>query len=65
MTELYIYGYLNRAQSSRRLSREIGRTVEGDVADRTARPDHKTIADFCKDNSRHPQCLRSSHSFRG
>ena len=48
--ELYIYGYLNRVQSSRRLEREAGRNVE--VMWLTGRlvPDHKTIADFRKDN---------------
>src|SRR5262249_23756851 len=47
---LYIYGYLNRAQSSRRLEREAGRNVE--VMWLTSRlvPDHKTIADFRKDS---------------
>src|ERR1700686_2372528 len=50
LLKLYIYGYLNRVQSSRRLEREAGRNVEvmwllGRVA-----PDHKTIADFRKDN---------------
>src|ERR1700740_2933660 len=48
--KLYIYGYLNRVQSSRRLERESGRNVE--VMWLTGRlvPDHKTIADFRKDN---------------
>src|SRR4029434_932030 len=52
LLKLYIYGYLNRVQSSRRLEREAGRTVE--VMWLTARlaPDHKTIADFRKDNGR-------------
>jgi transposase len=50
MLKLYIYGYLNRVQSSRRLEREAGRNVE--VMWLTGRlvPDHKTIADFRKDN---------------
>jgi transposase len=50
MLKLYIYGYLNRVQSSRRLERESGRNVE--VMWLTGRlvPDHKTIADFRKDN---------------
>src|ERR1700675_2541166 len=48
--KLYIYGYLNRVQSSRRLEREAGRNVEVMwLAGRLA-PDHKTIADFRKDN---------------
>jgi transposase len=49
LLKLYIYGYLNRVQSSRRLEREAGRNVE--VMWLTCRlvPDHKTIADFRKD----------------
>lgn len=51
LLKLYIYGYLNRVQSSRRLEREAARNVE--VMWLTCRliPDHKTIADFRKDNS--------------
>src|SRR3954469_2951528 len=50
LLKLYIYGYLNRVQSSRRLEREASRNVE--VMWLTSRlvPDHKTIADFRKDN---------------
>jgi len=50
LLKLYIYGYLNRVQSSRRLEREALRNVE--VMWLTGRlvPDHKTIADFRKDN---------------
>src|SRR4029434_10155852 len=50
LLKLYIYGYLNRVQSSRRLEREAGRNLE--VMWLTGRlvPDHKTIADFRKDN---------------
>src|SRR6266849_4135954 len=50
LLKLYIYGYLNRVQSSRRLEREAGRNVE--VMWLTCRlvPDHKTIADFRKNN---------------
>ncbi len=48
LLKLYIYGYLNRVQSSRRLEREAARNVE--VMWLTCRlvPDHKTIADFRK-----------------
>ncbi len=48
--KLYVYGYLNRVHSSRRLERDAGRNVE--VMWLTGRlvPDHKTIADFRKDN---------------
>src|SRR5712675_2022006 len=50
LLKLYIYGYLNRVQSSRRLEREAGRNME--VMWLTGRlvPDHKAIADFRKDN---------------
>src|SRR4026209_174133 len=50
LLKLSTYGYLNRVQSSRRLEREAGRNVE--VMWLTSRlvPDHKTIADFRKDN---------------
>jgi len=52
LLKLYIYGYLNRVQSSRRLEREAGRNVEVMwLAGRLA-PDHKTIADFRKDNGK-------------
>jgi transposase len=52
LLKLYIYGYLNRVQPSRRLEREAGRNVE--VMWLTGRlvPDHKTIADFRKDNGK-------------
>lgn len=50
LLKLYIYGYLNRIRSSRKLEQECQRNVEvmwllGKLA-----PDHKTIADFRKDN---------------
>lgn len=52
MLKLFLYGYLNHIQSSRRLEREAGRNVElmwllGRLA-----PDFKTIADFRKDNGK-------------
>ena len=50
MLKLYVYGYLNRVQSSRRLEREAQRNVELMwLAGRLA-PDFKTIADFRKNN---------------
>ncbi|MET0101000.1 MAG: IS1182 family transposase [Sedimenticola sp.] len=57
MLKLFIYGYLNRVQSSRRLEREAGRNVElmwllGRLA-----PDFKTIADFRKDNTKAIQAV--------
>jgi len=50
LLKLYIYGYLNRVQSSRRLEREAGRNVEAMWLLGRLAPDHKTIADFRKDN---------------
>src|SRR6478752_4268769 len=50
MLKLYIYGYLNRIQSSRRLEREAGRNLEVIWLLRRLAPDDKTIADFRKDN---------------
>src|SRR5262245_14166247 len=60
LLKLYIYGYLNRVQSSRRLEREALRNVEVMwLAGRLA-PDHKTIADFRRDHARASQqvCAR-------
>jgi transposase len=50
LLKLYIYGYLNRVQSSRRLEREAERNVEVMWLCGRLVPDHKTIADFRKDN---------------
>jgi transposase len=50
LLKLYIYGYLNRVQSSRRLEREAGRNVEVMWLTGRLAPDHKTIADFRKEN---------------
>src|SRR5438105_13612919 len=50
LLKLYTYGYLNRVQSSRRLEREACRNVEVIWLAGRLVPDHKTIADFRKDN---------------
>jgi len=50
LLKLYIYGYLNRVQSSRRLEREADRNVELMWLIGRLVPDHKTIADFRRDN---------------
>jgi transposase len=50
LLKLYIYGYLYRVQSSRRLEREASRNVEVMWLSGRLVPDHKTIADFRKDN---------------
>jgi len=52
LLKLYVYGYLNRVQSSRRLEREAGRNVEVMWLTGQLVPDHKTIANFRKDNGR-------------
>ena len=51
LLRLYVYGYLNRTRSSRRLETEAGRNVEVMWLMRKLRPDFKTIADFRKDNA--------------
>jgi transposase len=50
MLKIYVYGYLNRVQSSRRLEREAQRNVELMWLSGRLAPDFKTIADFRKDN---------------
>ncbi len=50
LLKLYIYGYLNRVQSSRRLEREAKRNVEVMWLTGRLAPDHKTVANFRKDN---------------
>jgi len=50
--KIYIYGYLNRIQSSRRLERETQRNVELIWLTGRLTPDFKTIADFRRDNGK-------------
>ncbi len=50
LLKIYIYGYLNRVQSSRRLERETQRNVELMWLTGRLAPDFKTIADFRRDN---------------
>jgi transposase len=52
LLKLYIYGYLNRIQSSRRLERECQRNVELMWLTGRLALDFKTIADFRKDNGK-------------
>jgi transposase len=52
LLKLYIYGYLNRIQSSRRLEREAQRNVELMWLTGRLMPDFKTIANFRKDNGK-------------
>src|SRR5215467_3629745 len=50
LLKIYVYGYLNRVQSSRRLEREAQRNVEVIWLTGRLAPDFKTIADFRRDN---------------
>lgn len=50
LLKLYVYGYLNYVQSSRRLEREAARNMEVVWLIGRLVPDHKTIADFRRDN---------------
>ena len=50
LLKIYLYGYLNRVQSSRRLEREAQRNIELMWLTGRLTPDFKTIADFRKDN---------------
>ena len=50
LLKLYIYGYLNKVRSSRKLERETHRNVEVMWLLGKLHPDHKTISDFRKDN---------------
>ena len=52
LLKLYVYGYLNAVQSSRRLEREAGRNVEVMWLLGRLVPDHKTIAEFRKHSAR-------------
>lgn len=52
LLKIYIYGYLNRIQSSRRLEREAQRNVELMWLTGRLAPDFKTIADFRHDNGK-------------
>ena len=52
LLKVYLYGYLNRIQSSRRLERECQRNVELMWLTGRLAPDFKTIADFRRDNGK-------------
>src|SRR6202167_952646 len=52
LLKIYIYGYLNRVPSSRRLKRECQRNIELIWLTGQLAPDFKTIADFRKDNGK-------------
>src|SRR3979411_2266831 len=50
LLKIYVYGYLNRVEASRRLERETQRNIELMWLTGRLMPDFKTIADFHKDN---------------
>src|SRR3954462_15668322 len=52
LLKVYVYGYLNRVQSSRRLERECQRNLELMWLTGRLAPDFKTIADFRRDNGK-------------
>lgn len=58
LLKLYLYGYLNRVHSSRRLEREAMRNLEAIWLAQGLRPGYKTIANFRKDNS---QALKAAN----
>src|SRR6266581_3984607 len=62
LLKLYIYGYLNRVQSSRRLEREAGRNLEVIWLLGRLVPDDKVIADFRKDNGPAIACRSRARS---
>jgi transposase len=64
LLKLYIYGYLNRIQSTRRLEIETQRNVELMWLTSRLMPDFKTIARFRKDNgkARQPYTTRAYYS---
>ena len=52
LLRLFLYGYLNRVRSSRQLEKECKRNLEEMWLMRGLAPDHNTIANFRKDNSK-------------
>ena len=62
LLKIYLYGYLNRIQSSRRLEREAQRNIELMWLTGRLSPDFKTIANFRRDNGPgHQSGVRSVH----
>jgi len=55
LLKLYIYGYLNRLRSSRRLEKECYRNIEVNWLLKNLKPDHNTISNFRRDN---PQAIK-------
>ena len=65
LLKIYVYGYLNRVQSSRRLERECQRNIELVWLTGRLAPDFKTIADFRKDKRRSATSAVSLWCFAG
>ena len=61
LLKIYLYGYLNRIQSSRRLERETQRNIELTWLTGRLTPDFKTIADFRRDRACDPRGLCAVH----
>ena len=61
LLKIYVYGYLNRIQSSRRLEREAQRNVELIWLTGRLMPDFKTIADFVRPAKAGAFCGSQSH----
>ena len=57
LLKIYLYGYLNRVQSSRRLEREAQRNIELMWLTKRLAPDFKTISNFRRDNG---QAIRAT-----
>jgi hypothetical protein len=64
MLKIYIYGYLNRIPSSRRLERECQRNVEMMWLTGRLAPDFKTIAAFRRDNGPATMCVVVAKTMR-
>lgn len=66
MLEIYLYGYLNRVQSSRQLEQEAGCNIELMWLTGRLAPDFKTIANFRRDNGAGVRaCAHSSCCYAG
>ena len=64
LLKIYLYGYLHRVRSSRRLEREAQRNIEAMWLTGGLTPDFKTIADFRRDNGKGIPASRSKSAHR-
>jgi transposase len=58
LLKMYVYDYLNQVRSSRKLEKECHRNLEVMWLMKKLAPDHKTIADFRKDNAERARCIK-------